>query len=77
MAGAYILIEVSGGNTKAALKKLTGIKGIQIDAVTGPYDAIAFIQGKDLNDLGNTVLSKIHAVKGVMKTTTCMCVDVK
>ena len=77
MAGAYILIEVSGGKTKSALKKLTAIKGLNISAVTGPYDAIAYIEGKDLNALGNTVLSKIHAVSGVTKTTTCMCVDVK
>ncbi len=76
MTAAYILIEITGGKTKDALKRIKGIKGIEcVSAVTGPYDAIAYAEAKDINKLGDMVVSKVRAVNGVSKTLTCMVVE--
>ena len=45
-AKAYVLIEAQVGRTKQvaeAIRKLQGV--VSVDIVTGPYDAIAVIQG--------------------------------
>ncbi|MDI6783038.1 MAG: Lrp/AsnC ligand binding domain-containing protein [bacterium] len=77
MAAAYILIELSGGKAKDALKKIAGIKGIQcVSAVTGPFDAIAYAEAGDLNKLGDMVVSKVRAINGVSKTITCLVVEI-
>ena len=55
---------------------LAGVKGVNsVDAVTGPYDLIAVIEGKDLNSVGDVVTSKIHTVQGIVRTVTCLAVS--
>lgn len=77
MAAAYILIELTGGKAKEALQKIKAIKGIEcVSAVTGPFDAIAYAEAKDINKLGNMVVSKVRAVNGVSKTITCLVVAI-
>ena len=47
-ANAYVLIEAQVGKTKQvveAIRKLQGV--VSVDIVTGPYDAIAVIQGEN------------------------------
>lgn len=76
-ATAYVLIEAAaGGKTKeivVGLRKVAGVKSV--DAVTGPYDVIAVVEGSDLTAVGNLVTSKIHTISGVNKTITCLAVD--
>ncbi len=74
-AKAYVLIEVKVGKTKqvvAVIRKLQGV--VSVDAVTGPYDAIAIVQGETLNDIGEVVVSKVHPVAGISRTVTCLAV---
>ncbi len=74
-ARAFVLIETSVGKTKEvanAIKQLPGIKSV--DSVTGPYDIIAVIEAKDLNDIGDLVTSKIHPVTGISRTVTCLAI---
>lgn len=75
-ARAYVLIETSVGKTKdvaLALRKVTGVK--EVNAVTGPYDVIAVIEGADLTAVGNLVTNEIHPVGGIERTVTCLAVD--
>jgi len=75
-ARAYILIETSVGKTKdivLALRKVNGVK--EVNAVTGPYDVIAVIEGEDLTAVGNLVTSEIHTTGGIERTVTCLAVD--
>ena len=70
---AYILIEIMAGQTMrlvGTLKSLPYV--IDIGRVTGPYDAIVVIEGKDLEEISNTVENEIHPIKGVVRTTTCV-----
>jgi len=72
-AKAYVLIETKVGETKRvveAIRKLQGV--VSIDSVTGPYYAIAIIQGETLNDIGETIVANIHAITGISRTVTCL-----
>jgi DNA-binding Lrp family transcriptional regulator len=76
VARAYVLIETSVGKTKdvaLALRKVKGVK--EVNAVTGPYDVIAVIEGGDLTAVGNLVTNDIHPVGGIERTVTCLAVD--
>jgi hypothetical protein len=47
---AYVLIETAPGKTKAVKKELAAIEGsdstvANLDAVTGPFDFIAVVEG--------------------------------
>ncbi|MBL7074534.1 Lrp/AsnC ligand binding domain-containing protein [candidate division KSB1 bacterium] len=72
IATAHILINVKVGMAKGVYDKLSKITGVQhVDAIAGPYDLIATVQGGDFNAIGNLVLNKIQAIEGVEHTITC------
>lgn len=74
-AKAFVLIETAVGKSKEVvitLKKLEGVSSV--DTVTGPYDIIATIQGKTLNDIGDLVTGKIHPIAGISRTVTCLAI---
>src|SRR3990170_5029384 len=53
---AYVLVETSAGKTKAVKKALTKVKPGKcrvesLDAVTGPFDYIAVVEGPTLDDV--------------------------
>jgi DNA-binding Lrp family transcriptional regulator len=77
---AYVLIETAPGKTKSVKKELTGITGedstlVHLDAVTGPYDFIAVVEGPTLDAIGRLVTDEIGAIDGVTRTTTCVAVS--
>ena len=74
-AKAFVLIETAVGRTKevaTALKQLEGVKSV--DPVTGPYDVIAIIEAKSLNEVGDLVTGKIHPITGISRTVTCLTI---
>ena len=74
---AYILIDVMVGRTKEILKALVGMEGVKsAHAVTGPHDIIALLETENLKSLGDVVLSQIRGVKGVIRTLTCMVIEI-
>jgi len=75
MAAAYVLIEVAPKKALHACAKIQRIPGVKAaHLVTGPYDIIAYVEGKDPGAIGRLVMSKIQAVAGVGKTITCVVV---
>lgn len=75
MASAYVLIEAAPKKALGACAKITKIAGVKsAHLVTGPYDIIAFVEGKDPGAIGKLVMSKIQAVDGVGKTITCVVI---
>ena len=71
-ATAYILISVTVGKARQVYEKLGAIQGVQnVDAISGPYDIIAMVQGSDFNAIGTVVLDEIQAIEGVVDTITC------
>ncbi len=47
-----------------------------MDAVTGPYDFIAVVDGQSLDSIGSLVTDSIGIIDGVTRTTTCVAVTV-
>ena len=72
---AYILTETSVGKTKDVVTQLRSHRGVRAaDTVTGPYDVIAVVEAEDLNAVGDLVTGHIHALDGIVRTMTCLCV---
>ena len=76
---AYVLIETAAGktkNVKKALAKMRSASHVEnLDAVTGPYDFIAVIEGPTLDAIGRLVTDEIGSINGVTRTTTCVAVS--
>lgn len=74
-AKAFVLIETVVGKNRDVTQSLKQIKGVSsVDAVTGPYDIIAVIEGDSLNDIGELVTGKIHPIPGITRTVTCLAI---
>ena len=78
---AYVLIETAAGKTKQVKKTLAKVKSPRasvsaMDAVTGPYDFIAVVEGQTLDAIGTLVTEAIGSVDGVVRTTTCVTVSI-
>lgn len=76
MVKAYVLITAEAGKASAvvkATKKIAGVKSV--DGVTGPYDAIAYVEAENFDYMGNLIVSKIQKINGVIRTLTCIVVQ--
>ena len=74
-AKAFVLIETVVGRTKevvTSIKQLERVKSV--DTVTGPYDVIAVVEAKNLNEIGDLVTGKIHPIAGISRTVTCLVI---
>ena len=70
---AYVPIEVAVGKTKDVITALQQVDGVMsVEAVTGPYDVIAVMEGKDINSVGDLVTKGVHSIDGVSRTVTCL-----
>ncbi len=77
MVGAYLLINTDTGKESdvvEALNKIPGVKNAHI--VTGLHDVICYVEGKDLSEVKQTIISKIRSIKGIQRTVTCIAIDV-
>src|SRR2546428_10729983 len=73
---AYVLIETAPGKTKAVKKELVAIEGsdstvVDLDAVTGPFDFIAVVEGPTLDAVGRLVTDEIGSTDSATPTTPC------
>jgi len=73
MEKAYVLIETQVGKTKDVVETIRGVEGVlSVDAVIGPYDAIAVVQRETLNEIGDLITAKVHPISGISRTVTCL-----
>ncbi len=76
MVRAYILIEMVAGHSRKLAASLRGSESVtDVERVTGPYDVIAVLEGADINAISDVVTNDIHSLEGVVRTTTCVCLD--
>ena len=74
-ASSYVLINLSGPQTKSAVDKIKRIKGVKsAHIIAGPYDLVAFVEGNNEKEIGDLVISKIRKTTGVTNTVTCFVV---
>ena len=67
---AYVLIETAAGKTKNVKKSLAKVKSPRatvaaMDAVTGPYDFIAVVDGQSLDAIGSLVTESFFGIPGL------------
>ena len=74
----YVLIETAVGRTRDVVIALQAVGGVKsVDPVTGPYDVIAIVEGADINAIGSLITENIHTINGVLRTVTCLAMELK
>ncbi|NNG47665.1 MAG: Lrp/AsnC ligand binding domain-containing protein [Deltaproteobacteria bacterium] len=77
MTTAIILINTDSGKDKKvahALKKIDGVEGVCL--VSGLYEVVGTIRGKNPEVILTTVYSKIRPLSGVRNSHTMFCLEV-
>lgn len=73
---AYILIDIRTGEIKNVVDMIQRIDGvIEAKATFGQYDAIAVVEGDDVDQIGRVMATKIQTIPGVLETITCLAID--
>ncbi len=76
VATAYILITVAHGTAQKVYDQLSSIPGVaKVNAISGPYDIVALLQGADFNAIGNIIINKIQPIDGIERTITCNVIE--
>ena len=74
---AYVLIQSEVGKAAMVAQAIAGISGVTMaEDVTGPYDVIARVEARTVDDLGKLVIAKIQDIPGITRTLTCTVVHV-
>jgi DNA-binding Lrp family transcriptional regulator len=74
---AYILIQTEVGKAATVAEAIAAISGVTLaEDVTGPYDVIARVEARNVDELGKLVIAKIQDVSGITRTLTCTVVHV-
>lgn len=74
---AYVLIQSEVGKAAMVAETISGITGVTMaEDVTGPYDVIARVEARTVDELGKLVIAKIQDVPGITRTLTCTIVHV-
>jgi DNA-binding Lrp family transcriptional regulator len=72
MLSAYVLIQTEVGKVAHVAQALSNLDGVETaEDLAGPYDVIARVQARGLDQLGKLVASRIQLVDGVTRTLTC------
>lgn len=76
MIKAYILVQTEVGSSARVTEAIRTIPGVvSADNVAGPYDVVAEVQAPTVSELGREVISRVQAVPGITRTTTCTVVE--
>ena len=74
---AYVLIQSEVGKAALVAEAIARISGVTMaEDVTGPYDVIARVEARTVDELGKLVIAKIQDVTGITRTLTCTIVHV-
>jgi DNA-binding Lrp family transcriptional regulator len=69
---AYVLIQTEVGKAGQVAGAAMEINGVQhAYPLTGPYDVIVRAEARNIDALGQLVVSRIQAINGVTRTLTC------
>ena len=70
---AFLLLEIKVAKVEETVNALKQIKGVKsADRVTGPYDAIAVLEGEDLIVIGDLEASIIQRIPHISRVVTCI-----
>jgi DNA-binding Lrp family transcriptional regulator len=70
---AYLLIEAAPGTARDVVSNLQKVKGVKsANIVSGPYDIIAVVERKSLNDVKRLVSVDVIGIPGNNRTVSCV-----
>lgn len=73
---AYVLVKIRVGEVKEVVRQLRTVTGVSEANMTfGPFDAVAVLEGKDINQVGRLIASEIQPIPGVLETITCLAAE--
>ena len=65
------------GKAATVAEQIASISSVTLaEDVTGPYDVIARVEARNVDELGKLVIAKIQDVPGITRTLTCTVVHV-
>ena len=71
MISCFIFIIAKAGFVEDIIKRLKHMQEVkEAWAVTGRIDIITLVEGKDITTVSKIILSKIHQLDGVERTST-------
>ena len=74
---AYILIQTEVGKSTSVAAAISAVEGVLVaEDVTGPYDVIARVEARNVDELGKLVIARVQEVPGITRTLTCTVVHV-
>ena len=74
---AFVLINIRTGEIYDVIHQLQNISQVKEVSMTfGPYDAVAIVESKDIDDLGKILAGAIQPIPGVEETLTCLAVEI-
>lgn len=74
---AYVLIEATIGRSRDVAKAVQELKAVSESyLITGPYDVVAIIEGKDADDINAIVTTHVHRIPGIARTVTCLTIPI-
>lgn len=72
---AYVFFDLKARKVADVVEAVNAVDGVTMaHAVTGRYDAIAFLEGDDFAELASEILPKIRAVDGILGTETAVVI---
>jgi DNA-binding Lrp family transcriptional regulator len=72
MLDAYVFIQTEVGRGPQVTRALRDLEAVEwAEDVAGPYDVIARVHARGVNELGRLVVGRIQAVGGITRTLTC------
>lgn len=76
MLKSYVLIEMIEGQEAGLVEFLAARRAFsEVRRVSGPYDVVAVVEAEDEADFRDIVDSDIHMRSGVVRTTSCVCLE--
>lgn len=77
MVQAYILIQTDVGKAAEVAAEIAEIDGVtSAEDVTGPYDVIVRAEARNVDELGQMVVSRVQNLEGITRTLTCPVVHI-
>ncbi|MBN1667191.1 MAG: Lrp/AsnC ligand binding domain-containing protein [Anaerolineales bacterium] len=74
---AYVLIDIRTGDISQVVGHLKRVEGvIEADVTFGPYDAVAIVEGVNVEQIGRIITSQIQPIPGVLETLTCLAIEI-
>ncbi|MEI7846296.1 MAG: Lrp/AsnC ligand binding domain-containing protein [Chloroflexota bacterium] len=74
---AFVLINIRTGEIYDVIHQLQKIPQVKdVNMTFGPYDAVAIVEAKDIDDLGKILAGAIQPIPGVEETLTCLAVEI-